>query len=82
MARFYGHFAAAYGTIWFVLMLVAVLTQSRIKTGEFGLFGFPVISLVYALLRISSAANQEAEIEALRQRIRWLETRLPDWPEQ
>jgi hypothetical protein len=82
MARFYGHFAAAYGTIWFCIMLAAVLTQSHINAGEFGLWGFPVIALVYALLRCSSPDSQEAEIEALRKRVRLLESRLPDWTEE
>jgi hypothetical protein len=49
---FYGRFAAAYGTCWFVLLLVAVLTQSHIDTGAFGLFGFPLIGVCYATIRI------------------------------
>lgn len=49
MIKFYYHFAAAYGTIWFFLLLAALLTQSRINTGEFGLIGFPIISLLYAI---------------------------------
>jgi hypothetical protein len=82
MARFYGHFAAAYGTIWFCLMLAAVLTHSHINAGPFGLWGFPVIALIYALLRSSVPDSQQAEIEALRERVRWLESRLPDWTEE
>ncbi len=46
--RFYGYFASAYGTIWFVLMLAALVTQSHINTGPFGMFGFPVVAFVYA----------------------------------
>jgi hypothetical protein len=55
MKRFYGHFAAAYGTIWLVMMLVAMLTQSHIDAGMFGLIGFPIISLIYAAIRVSSS---------------------------
>jgi hypothetical protein len=55
MARFYGHFAAAYGTMWLVLLLLALVTQSNINTGLFGLIGFPIIALIYAAIRISSA---------------------------
>jgi hypothetical protein len=36
MSRFYGHFAAAYGTLWFILMLAVVFSQSHINAGEFG----------------------------------------------
>jgi len=50
MRSFYYHFAAGYGTIWFVLWISALITQSSIKTGGFGFFGFPVIALCYALL--------------------------------
>jgi len=52
MFVFYGRFAAAYGTCWFVLMLVAVLTQSHINTGLFGFIGFPLIGIFYAIIRI------------------------------
>ena len=39
MKQFYGHFAAAYGTIWFALMAVAVVSQSHVNAGAFGLYG-------------------------------------------
>lgn len=54
-SRFYEHFATAYGTIWLVLMLVALCTGSYIQTGLFGLIGFPILSLIYALVRRSQA---------------------------
>ena len=50
--RFYGHFAAAYGTIWLIFVL-SIAFNGHAETGEFGLYGFPVIALVYALLRLS-----------------------------
>lgn len=54
MRRFYGHFAAAYGTCWLVLLATAFSTQSHIDTGLFGLIGFPVIGVVYAVIRFRS----------------------------
>ena len=52
MLVFYGRFAAAYGTCWFVLMLIAMLTQSNVNAGAFGFIGFPMIGIFYAVLRI------------------------------
>ena len=52
MKRFYGNFAAAYGTIWLGMMVLALVTQSHIETGLLGLIGFPVISLIYAVFRV------------------------------
>jgi len=71
--RFYGHFAAAYGTFWFVLMLVAVLTQSNINAGLFGLIGFPLIAVVYAFLRMSGSERPVDELTELRARVARLE---------
>jgi hypothetical protein len=51
--RFYGHFAAAYGTCWLVLLALAMVTMSNIQTGLFGLLGFPVISILYAIIRMT-----------------------------
>jgi hypothetical protein len=48
---FYGRFAAAYGTCWLLTVLMAVVTQSQIDTGAFGLVGFPLIALIYAVIR-------------------------------
>lgn len=77
MARFYGHFAAAYGTMWFVLFAVALITQSHINLGEFGMFGFPIISLLYAAFRTtSSKTTSPNEVAELRERIAHLEGRL------
>ena len=64
--RFYEHFACAYGTIWLVTLGFAVLTQQHIDTGAFGLFGFPVIALIYAFLRRSTDNQEFYEMERLR----------------
>lgn len=57
MRRFYGHFAAAYGTFWLIMMLLAVVTQSHIDAGLFGFIGFPIISLIYAVIRVTSSGS-------------------------
>jgi len=50
--NFYGRFAAAYGTCWLLMVVLAVVTQSHIDAGVFGLVGFPLIALFYAVIRI------------------------------
>lgn len=72
-ARFYGHFAAAYGTIWLALLFAALVSRSHIDAGEFGLFGFPVIALIYAFVRMSAANAQKSEVDELRRRLARLE---------
>lgn len=59
--RFYEHFAVAYGTIWLVLMVVALLTQSNINTGAFGMFGFPALALIYAFFRRSQSRQSSGD---------------------
>lgn len=51
MIRFYGYFAAAYGTMWLMIVFAALVSQSHIETGLFGLIGFPIIALIYAIVR-------------------------------
>jgi hypothetical protein len=53
--KFYGHFAAAYGTLWLVMLILAFVSQSHIDTGLFGLVGFPIIALIYATVRMVSS---------------------------
>ena len=60
--RFYGHFAAAYGTCWLLLFLVAIITQSSIHMGELGMFGLPVASAIYAYLRFKGSSKLESAI--------------------
>ena len=66
MLKFYGHFAAAYGTIWLILMGAALVSQSHINAGEFGLYGFPIIAALYAAVRMTSSADSEAQKRRLR----------------
>jgi hypothetical protein len=73
--KFYGHFAAAYGTIWLLMLGLALITQSHINAGTFGLFGFPIIAFVYALIRIG-ADQSPSVVQCLRQRVSELEREL------
>jgi hypothetical protein len=66
MNKFWIHFLSAYGAIWFVLMAVALLSHSHINTGPFGMYGFPLISLVYALYQRNRPTPVELENERLR----------------
>jgi hypothetical protein len=70
--KFYGHFAAAYGTIWLLLLGVSLITRSHINAGAFGLFGFPVIALIYAIIQGNTDPSAE-EVRWLRQRVVELE---------
>ncbi len=50
---FYRDFAAAYGTCWLALLGAAVLAQTHIDLGTFGMFCFLLVGLVYAFIRRS-----------------------------
>lgn len=67
--RFYEHFACAYGTIWLLLLACSFVIQERIDAGAFGVFGFPVIALIYAFIRRSSDGQNSGEIEAIRREL-------------
>ncbi len=77
-ARFYGYFAAAYGTFWLVILGAAVLTQSNVNAGEFGLYGFPLIALLYAFARMMMAPQAPGEVAQLRERVARLEGALDE----
>ena len=77
-ARFYGHFAAAYGTFWLVILGVAVLTQLNVNAGEFGLYGFPLFALLYAFGRMMMAPQTQGEVAQLRERVARLEGALDE----
>ena len=66
--KLYGHFAAAYGTMWLFLLGLGLITQSNINAGAFGLFGFPVIALIYAFIRLGSDPSSN-EVEERHQRL-------------
>ena len=71
--KVYGHFAACYGTFWFVLLLAALVTQSHLDAGAFGFFGFPIIAIIYAVIRMFMN-RQGNEMQTLKERIARLES--------
>jgi hypothetical protein len=42
---------AGYGGLWFLMLFFALISQSHIDAGAFGLFGFPVVAIIYGILR-------------------------------
>jgi hypothetical protein len=79
MRQFYFDFAATYGTCWLVLLAIAILTGSRVNAGEFGLYGFPVLGLLYAgcaaAWRGSHDSSGSLQIDVLRREIAHLRRR-------
>lgn len=69
MLRFYGHFAAAYGTFWLSYMLAGVVDQGRVYDWV-GLVGVSAFALLYAILR---TRRDTTETERLSARVRALE---------
>jgi hypothetical protein len=67
-------FRGCYGTIWLLVLGLSVITQSHINAGAFGLFGFPIIALVYAGIRIG--ADPPSEVPWLRRRVAELEQEI------
>jgi hypothetical protein len=55
---FYTYFSIGYGTLWLVLLAVSVITQSRVDTRNFGLYGFPVLAAIYAFFRRTTDADK------------------------
>lgn len=71
--RFYGHFAAAYGSCWLLLFLCALVTQSSVNLGKLGFFGFPAISAVYAYFRFKKDPRLETAIDKTG---RWIDQQI------
>jgi hypothetical protein len=67
--KFYGHFAAAFGSLWIFFFLIALVTQSRINLGSLGFIGFPIASAVYAHLRMKGDPGLERLIAGIGTRI-------------
>ena len=67
--KFYGHFAAAFGSLWIFFFLIAFLTQSRVNLGSLGFFGFPIVSAIYAHLRMKADPRLERLITGIGSRI-------------
>ena len=56
-------------------MTAALITRSHINAGAFGLFGFPILSALYAYFRVSNEPHRTHQ-DALRQRVAQLEQEL------
>lgn len=82
MLRFYGYFASAYGTFWFVGFLVSLGTQNSVQMGQFGYCGFPVIAFIYALIRVTTSENQSVTIAQLQYRIEILTEIIEEYEEK
>jgi hypothetical protein len=76
MRRFYGDFAACYGTCWLILFGLALVTSSRIDAGVFGALGFPALALLYALFAASVRAAPADEAAFLRHEVESLRREL------
>jgi membrane protein implicated in regulation of membrane protease activity len=70
--RFYEHFACAYGTLWLLILGLALVTHSYFNTGRFGMVGFPIISLIYAFMRRSQDRRDDDLIQSLQKEIEHL----------
>jgi hypothetical protein len=75
-ARFYGHFAAAYGTFLFLAWLAALVESSHVIVDAFWAVVFPAFALVYALFRTLATSGSSGEIARLRERVAMLEDAL------
>ena len=67
--KFYGYFAQSFGSLWIFFFLIAFITQSHINLGTMGFFGFPVLSAVYAYLRMKDNTRLEGIITQFGRRI-------------
>jgi hypothetical protein len=65
IVKFYGYFAACYGSLWILLILAAFVTQSHIDLGALGFYGFPLLSAIYATLRIKKNPGLEGLITSI-----------------
>ncbi len=63
MASFFTYFTSGIGTLVLSAFLLSSMIQRHIELGYFGLFGFPLIALVYAITR--KAMAPEATTEAM-----------------
>jgi hypothetical protein len=73
---FFTYFTSAYGTLWLVVVLISLVSQSTIQTGAFGMYGFPVIALVYAIVRAMPTPEEQKEMERLKKENDLLQAQL------
>ncbi|MFN6196182.1 MAG: hypothetical protein ACK58T_42805 [Phycisphaerae bacterium] len=70
MRQFYFDFASVYGTCWLVVMTVALVTNSHVNAGPFGMYGFPFLGLVYAGWAASRRSTGRSEVAHEIQKLR------------
>jgi hypothetical protein len=46
-------------TLWFLSLFIATITISHLELGWFGLLGFPIISVIYAIMKKDKAPKSE-----------------------
>ena len=74
----YKNFACAYGTLWLITFSLALITQSHIDTGAFGLIGFPIIAIIYSFKKPEeiNQMDHEALIKHLKNKVYRLEKQI------
>jgi hypothetical protein len=73
--RFYGYFASFIGTVCLVLFVVSAFTKMRVELGLFGLYGIPILGLIYSFLRTSQVIVGKWELQE-RNKIKQLESEI------
>ncbi|MEZ5988904.1 MAG: hypothetical protein R3F30_07230 [Planctomycetota bacterium] len=66
-------FFACFGVLFAVALVVGAMSQTSINLGWYGLLGFPLLSLIYALIRRPQRRAAFKVAERLRLRILLLE---------
>jgi TolA-binding protein len=74
--RYYLHFAAAYGTFWLAMILIALVTRSHINAGEFGFYIVPIICLIYATVAVKPQPKTPQQPQDLDKKIAELEAKI------
>ncbi|MDB5334628.1 MAG: hypothetical protein JWN70_247 [Planctomycetaceae bacterium] len=55
--RFYERFASAYGTLVLAVVVIAFFTNRVINLGGLGYIGFPIMAVIYAIVRYAIEEN-------------------------
>ena len=55
-----------------------MVSQSSVNIGGFGVFGFPLVALLYAFVRMAGSSGSTREVAQLREHVAWLEGALEE----
>jgi hypothetical protein len=69
IVKFYSHFAAAFGSIVMLMLLLSFITHSRIDLGVLGLLGIPIACAIYAHQRMKGNKKLENLIGEIGDRL-------------